>query len=622
MSYCLNSDCPRPQNPANTKFCQSCGARLLLGDRYRAIKPIGQGGFGKTFLAEDEHKPSRKLCVIKQFFPQIQSTKHAQKAAELFRQEAVLLDKLGRHPQIPELLAAFSQDQRLYLVQDFIDGQNLAQELVDNGAFNEGQIEQLLHDLLPVLQLLHESKIIHRDIKPENIIRKSSDRRLYLVDFGISKILTNTVAGITGTRIGSPDYVAPEQVMGRAIFASDIFSLGVTCVHLLTNVKRSELYSVAEDKWIWRNYLKSPISEELAQILDKMIERGTKRRYKSVAEVLNDLNSLTSARNTKLIIPSSTIPTFSSQMHWRCLHTILNGDYYWTAKTIISIAVCPQQQLFASGDEDGTIKLWDLITGEEICILSRNFQSRWIYALTFSPNGQMLASSGSNDKTIKLWNWQTKQQIQSFSGHSQSVLTIAISPDSKTLASGSSDKTVIVWDLLTGQEIKTLLGHSDSITSVAFSHDGEHIASASYDKTIKIWNWTTGEKIRQLIDYAGVKCIAISSNRYLVSGNHNCEIKIANIDTAQLIQAFFGHTEGSLFLPSGVSAVTISPDGQIIASGGRRDKTVKLWDLATGKLIQPLNGHLRGVTSVAFSADSKTLVSASYDKTIRIWQRD
>jgi hypothetical protein len=138
MSYCLNPHCQKPQNPNGTKFCQSCGTKLLLAERYRAIKPLAQGGFGRTLLAEDEYKPSKPYCVIKQLYPQGQN--NAGKAAELFQQEAVRLEQLGKHPQIPELLAHFEQDNRHYIVQEFIDGQNLAEELAETGVFREKQI--------------------------------------------------------------------------------------------------------------------------------------------------------------------------------------------------------------------------------------------------------------------------------------------------------------------------------------------------------------------------------------------------------------------------------------------------------------------------------------------------
>lgn len=285
MSYCLNPACQKPQNPPGGKFCQNCGSKLVLRERYRALQKIGQGGFGRTFLAIDEDKPSKPSCVIKQFFPQDQGTNNAEKAAELFRQEAVRLDDLGKHPQIPELLAHFEQDNRQYLVQEFIDGRNLAEELAEEGAFNENQIRSLLFDLLPVLQFIHERQVIHRDIKPENIIRPG-DSQLVLVDFGAAKFVTGK---ITGTVIGSAGYVAPEQSIGKAVFASDIYSLGITCIHLLTGVEPFDLYSFSEGAWVWRDFLTSPVSDNLGQILDKMLANALNQRYQSVAELLRDL---------------------------------------------------------------------------------------------------------------------------------------------------------------------------------------------------------------------------------------------------------------------------------------------------------------------------------------------
>jgi serine/threonine protein kinase len=290
MSYCLNPHCPKPENPDDVKFCRTCGTKLLLKERYRAIKPIGQGGFGKTFLAVDEDKPSKPRCVIKQFYPQSQGTNTLAKAVELFNQEAVQLDELGKHPQIPELLAYFTQENRQYLVQEFIDGQNLAQELAHRGAFSEIQICQLLSDLLPVLQFCHARHVIHRDIKPENIILRESDRKLVLVDFGAAKSATGTALNKTGTSIGSPEYVAPEQMRGKAIFASDIYSLGATCINLLTVRSPFDSYNTNNDTWVWQQYLQTPVSNELSRILNKMLESIPIRRYQTVDEVLKDLN--------------------------------------------------------------------------------------------------------------------------------------------------------------------------------------------------------------------------------------------------------------------------------------------------------------------------------------------
>ncbi|MEH2252085.1 serine/threonine-protein kinase [Nostoc sp.] len=312
MSYCLNPHCPKPENPADVKFCRTCGSKLLLKERYGAIKPIGQGGFGKTFLAVDEDKPSKPRCVIKQFYPQVQGTNTFAKAVELFNQEAVQLDELGKHPQIPELLAYFTQEDRQYLVQEFIDGQNLAQELAHKGAFNEIQIRQLLNDLLSVLQFCHARHVIHRDIKPENIIRESdaygkgeAQRKLVLVDFGAAKSATSTALNKTGTSIGSPEYVAPEQMRGRAIFASDIYSLGATCINLLTGRSPFDSYDTNNDTWVWQQYLQTPVSNQLNHILNKMLESIPIRRYQTVDEVLNDLNQQSQVAATPAIAPKA-----------------------------------------------------------------------------------------------------------------------------------------------------------------------------------------------------------------------------------------------------------------------------------------------------------------------------
>ncbi|TRU31461.1 MAG: protein kinase [Microcystis aeruginosa Ma_MB_F_20061100_S20] len=290
MSLCLNPDCLYNNNPTD-KFCQKCRFQLLLKDRYRAIKLIGQGGFGKTFQAIDEDKPSQPYCVIKQFFPNVQDSNALKKAAELFREEAISLDNLGQHPQIPSLYAYFTgNDGRQYLVQEYIEGQNLEQELQSEGVFNEEKIKHLLLEILPILDFIHAKRVIHRDIKPANIIRRTSDNKIILVDFGASKFITIANLSLTGTVIGSAGYIAPEQGNGKAINSSDLYGLGVTCIYLLTGVSPFELFDVSEHEWLWRQHLiNNPVSVELGEILDKLIEFGTKKRYQSAGEVLQEL---------------------------------------------------------------------------------------------------------------------------------------------------------------------------------------------------------------------------------------------------------------------------------------------------------------------------------------------
>jgi formylglycine-generating enzyme required for sulfatase activity len=309
MAYCLNPSCYTRQNAAQARFCRACGAKLLLGDRYRAVRLIAQGGFGRTFLGIDQYKPSQPKCAIKQFAPQGQG--NLEKAAELFKQEAMRLEELGKHDRIPELLAYCEQDGQQYLMQEFIDGHDLGTEIAQQGTFDQAKVEHLLRNLLPVLQFIHAGGVIHRDIKPENIIRRHSDGQLVLVDFGAAKYAIGSALLRTGTSIGSAEYIAPEQARGKAVFASDLYSLGVTCIYLLTGVSPFDLID-GNNAWIWRSHLKGKaIAPSLGKTIDRLIAHAVNHRYQSIDRVLADLNptSVSTRHNTwQAIVAGSKVP--------------------------------------------------------------------------------------------------------------------------------------------------------------------------------------------------------------------------------------------------------------------------------------------------------------------------
>jgi serine/threonine protein kinase len=487
--------------------------------RYRPIRALGSGGFGKTYLAEDIEK-FNEICVIKQFAPNVQGTAGLQVATRLFEQEAKRLQQLGEHPQIPTLLAYFEQDQRLYLVQQYIEGQNLLDELEQQGNFNEQKIRELLLDLLNILQVVHQQKVIHRDIKPENIIRRRSDGKVVLIDFGASKQLTATAIaqpGKPGTMIGSVGYVPMEQMQGGEAYpSSDLYSLGATCFHLLTEIHPWELWKTQAYGWVqgWRQHLPQPVSQELGRILDKLLRENYEQRYQSASEVLADLNRQPPASpqvSTPVVSPPQpsvpqqnippTVPVRPSPApnvpytipappsvkpvppikHNKLQHKLMVGGAILL--TILGGGWIYSQGWFDAGrispisSPNSQISLKTTLTGH----------SGGVYSVAISPDGQTLAS-GSADKTIKIWNLSTGQEIRTLTGHSDPVRSVAFSPDGQTLASGSFDKTIKIWNLSTGQEIRTLTGHSNWVNSVAFSRDGQTLASGSYDKTIKIWN--------------------------------------------------------------------------------------------------------------------------------------
>ncbi|PHX55645.1 serine/threonine protein kinase [Tychonema bourrellyi FEM_GT703] len=318
MICCINPNCEKPENPDGQTYCITCGVKLvpILRSRFRMIGFLGKGGFGRTYLAEDIDKLNQR-CVVKQLAPNVQGTWAINKAVELFQQEARQLQQLGQHPQIPSLDAYFEENNYLYLVQQFVDGDNLLKLLQKRGIWQESQIKQLLLELLPVLKFIHEQKIIHRDIKPENIMRRRSDGLLVLIDFGVSKQLSGTVMSKPGTRIGSHGYTPLEQLQeGEAYPASDLFSLGATAFHLLTGVYPLGLWVEHGYSWIanWQQHLKKPIDNKLELILSKLLAKDIVQRYQSAEEVLTDFQRQSTPTPTPTPTPAPiSTPTLTLQ---------------------------------------------------------------------------------------------------------------------------------------------------------------------------------------------------------------------------------------------------------------------------------------------------------------------
>lgn len=296
MSYCLNPACPNPENLANTELCQFCGAKLLLRDRYRIIQALGQGGFGATFLSKDEGLPGQPYCVVKQLRPVASSPHVLQMARDLFQREANTLGKIGNHPQLPRLLDYFEVNNEFYLVQEYISGSTLQQEVKRSGPFSEAGVKQFLSEILPMLQYVHSQKVIHRDIKPANLIRRSQDKKLVLIDFGAVKDQVNPIranaseqTALTQYAIGTPGYAPPEQMAMRPVYASDIYALGVTCIYLLTAKSPKDLeYDPATGEMVWLDQVH--VSEHFAGVLKKMLEVSVRHRYQNAADVLRALD--------------------------------------------------------------------------------------------------------------------------------------------------------------------------------------------------------------------------------------------------------------------------------------------------------------------------------------------
>ncbi|GFZ98769.1 serine/threonine-protein kinase [Okeania sp. KiyG1] len=299
MSYCINPACPQPQNPNSVNRCQACGSELILRDRYQIIQPLGKGGFGATFLSKDTSLPGSPICVIKELRPSTTTPSVLEMSRKLFEREAETLGKIGHHPQVPRLLGYFEWKKHFYLVQEYVSGSTLKQEVKKQGILDQEQVKQFLIEILPVISYIHSQEVIHRDIKPANIIRRSQDGHLVLIDFGAVKDHVNQThlasggtgeTAFTNISIGTSGFAPPEQMALRPVYASDIYALGVTCIFLLTGKTPNGLgYDQINGEILWRPLVN--ISDWFGKILEKMLEVSVRHRFQSAEELLTALKT-------------------------------------------------------------------------------------------------------------------------------------------------------------------------------------------------------------------------------------------------------------------------------------------------------------------------------------------
>ncbi len=278
-----------------------------------------------------------------------------------------------------------------------------------------------------------------------------------------------------------------------------------------------------------------------------------------------------------------------------------------------AVAWGSDRTLLASGHDDGSVRLWEVASGREICRFLGH--QSYVRSVAFSPDGSFLAS-GSVDKTVRLWDVDSGKELKNLAGHQNSVWSVVFSPDGSLLASGSVDKTVRLWDVISGRESKRLTGHQNEVRSVVFSPDGSLLASGSGDNTVRLWDVISGQESKRLTGHQSeVRSVVFSPDgSLLASGSRDKTIRLWDVDSGQDSKALTGHRNS-------VWSVVFSPDGSLLASSSE-DKTVRLWDVASGQESKKLTGHQNDVRNVAFSSDGSLLASGSIDKSLRLWSVD
>jgi serine/threonine protein kinase len=288
-------------------YPKKVGKRMInqvLAGRYRIVQELSSGGFAQTYLAQDTHRPSAPQCVVKHLRPPSDDSYTLENARRLFEREGKILERLGReHNQLPDLYAYFEENGEFYLIQEYIDGHPLTQEILPGHPISQDQIIHIVEEVLEILAFVHGKGVIHRDIKPANLIRRSSDDKLVLIDFGLVKELTSPAVNSQGqinpsVAVGTHGYMPIEQFHGYPQFNSDIYALGMLAIQALGGLSASELIRLRDPnnpntgEVLWRNQVQ--IRPKLADIIDKMVRYDCHHRYQSASEVLADLRNINS----------------------------------------------------------------------------------------------------------------------------------------------------------------------------------------------------------------------------------------------------------------------------------------------------------------------------------------
>ncbi|MGD1717665.1 GUN4 domain-containing protein [Dapis sp. BLCC M172] len=648
-----------------------------LRHRYKILSELGKGGFGTTYLATDLDLPNHPKCVVKQLAPSDPRPQVFQIAKTLFKKEAITLQRLGEHSQIPRLFAYFEEGGQFYLVQEFIQGNDLTKEIYLGQKISEEQAIKLLTEILEVLKYVHQQNVIHRDLKPQNIMRRKSDGKIVLIDFGAVKEikgLTVTTGGHTTHTIavGTPGYMPSEQAAGQPRFCSDIYAVGMMTIEALTGTPASRLpKDESTGELIWKNQVN--VSQKLGRVLDKMFADYWRHRYQTIDEImveLNDDNYVNSqsqletvlihknqVNNEQPTIPPSGSPSFIPQpsltlpRSWVKIGLGIAGGAILASIIIIPNILrqketsSPSPTLNDQDQEkllpppippipprpnDPKIKIREKLLSKGEKFLPSPNRNSISYATNISEINTLTGHndwvrsvaisldgqtivSGSYDKTIKVWDLATGSLKGTISDNSDRVFSVAINPNEKTIISGSADGTIKIWDLVTGTLKTTLNGHSNSVYSVAFNPENQNIISGSADGTIRVWDLATGT--------SKITITAHSNVVYSVAISPDAKTIVSGSGdgTIKVWDLTTGDLKATLTDHNDqVFSVAISSDGETIVSGSA-DGTIKVWDLASGSLKQTLTGHSKEVWSVAISSDSKTIVSGSEDKTIKIW---
>lgn len=606
--------------------------RDAMASQYEIKKELGRGGMAIVYKAVQENL-GREVAL--KVLPQ--GMTHDRKMLERFHREAQSAAQLN-HPHIVTIFDEGELNGVHYMAMEYLEGRDLHEIVQEKGPVSPDQATSLIAPMAEALGYAHEKGTVHRDVKSSNVMVTDVGRPV-LMDFGIAYAGSDARLTQTGTVLGTPEYMSPEQARGNEVDArGDLYSLGVVLYEAITGKlphtgghPMSVVYKVLHESYTPPRQINQDIPEWLEQIVAKLLKKEPDERYQTGQEVAEALHSKDPGEPVE--VPSYSGDGAAGADDQMAVDT--GGEAHNSgepAKTQVyrpeddDVVQDPSPEPAAAMSETAAATEEESVSTDadgpqrQRLHIVRTLEGNadWVNAVSFSPDGQY-ALSAATDNSIKLWEVVTGREIQTFEGLPEQPISVALSPDGDRLVSETSDGTVQLWDTESGEALQTVEKHSEAVLGATFSPGGQWILSGgSASGTLHLWNAETGELARRFEDNnEAIFSVAFSPDgQYVLSGSGQSGIlKLWETSSGNVVRTFDEGDWDSTY----VFSVAFSPDGRYALSGSD-DMTARLWDVNSGNLLRTFEGHSGLVIAVAFSPDGQYVLSGSSDMTVQLWK--